>query len=425
MTLLALALLIALLFLGLPVAFALMLSGAVGLFMVGGVNMVLGILETTPTSAVSSYELITFPMFILMAEFMIVSRIADEMFELVGAAVRKLPGGLAIATAVTGAAFGAVSGSSTAAAATLSVSSVPTMMRHGYDVKFASGVVAISGTLAMLIPPSIALILYGMLSGENIGTLLIAGVVPGLLVMFAIIATVLCLIRWRPQWAPTVDAADLSGKQPLAAVSFLALFVAVTLSIYFGVATPTEASAIGAFGSFLIALFRGSINRESLREVLFRATTTTAMIGAIVIGAQVFGYYVTVTQLPQDLIAAITDTTVSPVWILMGILVFYLVLGLFLDQIAILILTVPIVLPLVLHLGYDPVWFGVLIVVIAEIGLVTPPVGLNVFVVSHYAKVPTEDVFVGVVPHVIAHLLVVAVLVIFPGLILWLPSTMG
>ncbi len=425
MTLLALALLIALLFLGLPVAFALMLSGTVGLFMVGGVNMVLGILETTPTSAVSSYELITFPMFILMAEFMIVSRIADEMFELVGAAVRKLPGGLAIATAVTGAAFGAVSGSSTAAAATLSVSSVPTMMRHGYDVKFASGVVAISGTLAMLIPPSIALILYGMLSGENIGTLLIAGVVPGLLVMFAIIATVLCLIRWRPQWAPTVDAADLSGKQPLAAVSFLALFVAVTLSIYFGVATPTEASAIGAFGSFLIALFRGSINRESLREVLFRATTTTAMIGAIVIGAQVFGYYVTVTQLPQDLIAAITDTTVSPVWILMGILVFYLVLGLFLDQIAILILTVPIVLPLVLHLGYDPVWFGVLIVVIAEIGLVTPPVGLNVFVVSHYAKVPTEDVFVGVVPHVIAHLLVVAVLVIFPGLILWLPSTMG
>lgn len=425
MSLLPLLSLVAMLFLGLPVAFALMLSGAIGLYLVGGLNMVLGIIETTPTSAVSSYELITFPMFILMAEFMIVSRIADEMFEMIGALVRKLPGGLAVATAITGAAFGAVSGSSTAAAATLSVSSVPTMIRHGYDARFASGVVAISGTLAMLIPPSIALILYGMLSGENIAELLIAGIVPGLLVMLAIVLTVLCLVRWRPAWAPGVDQSALSGQHPVAAILFLALFAGVTLTIYMGVATPTEASAIGAFGSFLIAFFRGRIDRRSLRTVLYRATTTTAMIGAIVIGAQVFGYYVTVTQLPQELIRIVTDSTIAAGWILLGILVFYLLLGLFLDQIAILILTVPIVLPLVVHLGYDPVWFGVLIVVIAEIGLVTPPVGLNVFVVAHYTKVATEDVFVGVIPHVIAHLLVVLILVLFPALVLWLPSTMN
>ncbi|WP_373089003.1 TRAP transporter large permease [Sneathiella sp.] len=423
-TAITVALLVILLVIGLPVAFALLLSAAVGLFLIGGPGLVLGILQTTPSTAVSSYELITIPMFILMAEFMIVSRVADEMFELIGRWVRRLPGGLAIATAISGAAFGAVSGSSTAAAATLSASSVPTMIKHGYDPRFASGVVAISGTLAMLIPPSIALILYGLLSGESIAVLLIAGIVPGLMVLAVIILTVFTLIWIRPSWAPRMDDEFSKESHSVAALLFLLLFLIVTGAIYLGVATPTEASAIGAFGALLIAVGRGTTNLGMLRQAVYRALRTTAMIGAIIIGAQVFGYFLTITQIPNLIISHIGDMDVPSWVILIGIICIYLVLGMFLDQIAILILTVPIMLPLIVHLGYDPVWFGVLIVVLAEIGLVTPPVGINAFVVSRYTGVPLEDVFIGVIPHILAHFVVIILLVLFPALVLWLPNTM-
>ncbi len=423
-TAITIALLIILLVIGLPVAFSLLLSAAIGLLLIGGPNLVLGILQTTPGTAVSSYELITIPMFILMAEFMIVSRVADEMFELIGRWVRRLPGGLAIATAISGAAFGAVSGSSTAAAATLSASSVPTMIKHGYDARFASGVVAISGTLAMLIPPSIALILYGLLSGESIAVLLIAGIVPGLLVLTVIILTVFTLIWLRPSWAPKVEDKFSKESHSVAALLFLLLFLIVTGAIYLGIATPTEASAIGAFGALLIAVGRGNTNFGMLTQAVYRALRTTAMIGAIIIGAQVFGYFLTITQIPNLIISQIGGLD-FPSWvILIGIIFIYLVLGMFLDQIAILILTVPIMLPLIVYLGYDPVWFGVLIVVLAEIGLVTPPVGINAFVVSRYTNVPLEDVFIGVIPHILAHFLVVLLLVLFPALVLWLPNTM-
>ncbi len=410
--------------LGLPVAFSLLVAGAAGLLLVGGPGMLIGIMESTPAASVSSYELITVPMFILMAEFMIVSRVADEMFEVIGRLVRRLPGGLAIATALSGAAFGAVSGSSTAAAATLSASSVPTMIRHGYEPKFAAGVVAISGTLAMLIPPSIALILYGFLSGVNIAALLIAGIVPGLLVTVVIIATVLFLVWRDPAIAPMAAADAAPRPWSFSALTFLLLFFSVTGVIYLGIATPTEASAIGAFGAFCIAAAKTGLSFPVLREATYKAARSTAMITLIVIGAHVFGYFLTLTQVPQQIVQQVGALDV-PAWsILLCILLIYLVLGCFLDQLAILILTVPIILPLVLQLGYDPIWFGVIIIVMAEIGLVTPPVGINVFVVSRYSGVPMEAVFIGVTPHVIAHFAAIAILVMFPALVLWLPSTM-
>lgn len=422
--LLGIGLLVAALLLGLPVAFALLLAGVAGLLAIGGVPMVLGILETTPAASVSSYELITVPMFILMAELMIASGVADEMFEVIGRWVRRLPGGLAIATALSGAAFGAVSGSSTAAAATLSASSVPAMIRRGYNPRFASGVVSISGTLAMLIPPSIALILYGLLSGENIAALLVAGIVPGLVVTGVIIATVLVLVWFDPKLAPRAEVFEPLEARHWSALSFLFLFLAVTGVIYMGIATPTEASALGAIGALLIAFLKGKLTFATLKKAIFKAARSTAMIAMIIIGAQVFGYFLTLTQVPQQIVVSAGALDVPSWVILVLVLLIYLFLGFFLDQIAILILTVPVVLPLIVQLGYDPIWFGVVVIVMAEIGLVTPPVGINVFVVSRYTGVPVEDVFIGVTPHVIAHLVAITLLILFPALVLWLPSTM-
>ena len=422
--LLGIGVLVGALILGLPVAFALLLSGVAGLLLIGGAPMVLGILETTPAASVSSYELITVPMFILMAELMIVSGVADEMFEVIGRWVQRLPGGLAIATALSGAAFGAVSGSSTAAAATLSASSVPTMIRRGYDPRFASGVVSISGTLAMLIPPSIALVLYGLLSGENIAELLVAGIIPGLIVTLVIVATVLVLVWRDPKLAPRAETIQPLEARHWSALSFLVLFVAVTGVIYIGIATPTEASALGALGALVIAALKRKLTLRTLKGAVFKAARSTAMIAMIIVGAQVFGYFLTLTQVPQQIVMLAGALDVPSWVILLIILLIDLVLGCFLDQIAILILTVPVVLPLVIQLGYDPIWFGVVVIVMAEIGLVTPPVGINVFVVSRYTGVPVEDVFIGVTPHVIAHLAAIALLVLFPALVLWLPSTM-
>lgn len=247
-----------LLAIGTPVGFALAIAGATGLYAKGGVGMVLGVLETTPLSAASSYELVTIPMFLLMAQFVILSGVADDLFKAAAMWVGRVPGGLGMATAVAGAGFGAISGSSTAAAATLSATSIPAMLKHRYEPKLACGVVAISGTLAMLIPPSVAMILYGLIADVNIGRLLIAGIVPGLLVMLTIILTVLVLVIRRPERAPSGRGYTWAEKRASLRVvgPMVSLFAIVTGVIYLGVATPTEASALGAFGAFMLAAQR-------------------------------------------------------------------------------------------------------------------------------------------------------------------------
>lgn len=418
--------LLVLLAIGAPVGLSLAAAGAAGLFSVGGANMLLGVLETAPLSAASSYELITVPMFLLMAEFVIISGVADSLFKTASTWVGRVPGGLGMATALAGAGFGAISGSSTASAATLSATTIPAMLKQGYEPSLASGVVAISGTLAMLIPPSVALVLYGIIADVPVGKLLIAGIVPGLVVTFTIMATVYFLVWRDPSRAPAGRAWSLMEKLRSTAVvgPMLFLFMAVTGVIYTGVATPTEASALGAFGAFLLALRTGRVTFPIVTQALQRAARTTCMIILIILGAHVFGYFFTLTQTTQQMVAWVGSMDVQP-WVIMTvILLIYIVLGTFLDQIAILILTVPLMLPLVTSLGYDPVWFGVIVIVTAEVGLVTPPVGLNVFVVARYTKRPLAEVFRGVMPHVIAHLFVIALFLAFPQIVLWLPSTM-
>lgn len=419
-------LLLGLLAIGAPVGLSLAAAGAAGLFSVGGANMLLGVLETAPFSAANSYELITVPMFLLMAEFVIISGVADSLFKTASTWVGRVPGGLAMATALAGAGFGAISGSSTASAATLSATTIPAMLKQGYEPRLASGVVAISGTLAMLIPPSVALVLYGIIADVPVGKLLIAGIVPGLVVTFAIMATVYFLVWRDPSRAPAGRAYSLMEKIRSTAVvgPMLFLFMAVTGVIYTGVATPTEASGLGAFGAFLLALRTGRVTVPVAMKALHRAARTTCMIILIILGAHIFGYFFTLTQTTQQMVAWVGSMDVKP-WVIMSvILLIYIVLGTFLDQIAILILTVPLMLPLVTSLGYDPVWFGVIVIVTAEVGLVTPPVGLNVFVVARYTKRPLGEVFRGVMPHVVAHLAVIALFLAFPEIILWLPSTM-
>ncbi|WP_430397592.1 TRAP transporter large permease [Ferrovibrio sp.] len=419
--------LFALLIFGMPVAFSLGIAGMIGLYLKGGLDMVLGILRTTPISTTSSYELITVPMFMLMAEFIIVSRIAEELFDSAKVWLGRTPAGLAISTALAGAGFGAISGSSTASAATLSGTSIPAMIRHKYDPRLASGVVAISGTLAMLIPPSIAIVLYGLIAQVSISKLLIAGIIPGILVTAVIILTVLVLVAINPSHAPA--GSSYSVREKLASLRvvgpMLALIMLVTGCIYLGIATPTEAASLGAFGAMVIAAVRGRLNFKTCLQALFNASRTTCMIILIVICAQVFGYYFTLTGFTQDLVSYVGGLDVSRWVIFCLIILLYLVLGCIMDQIAILFLTVPVVLPVMTALGFDPIWFGIIIIVTAEVGLVTPPVGLNVFVVSAYSKIPVKDIFIGVAPHVAAHLLVIFLLAAFPGLVLWLPSTIS
>ena len=420
-------LLFALLAIGAPVAFALAVTGSIGLVVVGGLQTLVGVVTTAPLSTVASYELITIPLFILMAEFVILSGVAASLFQCAATWVGRVPGGLAMATALAGAGFGAISGSSTASAATLSSTTLPAMLKHGYDPRLAGGVVAISGTLAMLIPPSIALVLYGIIADVSIGQLLVGGVIPGLLVTATIMLTVLVLVLHKLSSAPRGRGYTLLEKlrATRSVGPMLFLFMAVTGVIYTGIATPTEASGLGAFGAFLLALKAGTVKFGTLRHALKRAAHASCMIVLIIVCAKLFGFYFTLTQTTQSLVQWVGDLPVHRMVIMAGILAVYLVLGCMMDQIAILILTVPIVLPLIRALGFDPVWFGVIVVVMAEVGLVTPPMGLNVFVVARYANRPIGEVFAGVWPHVLSHLMLVAVLVAFPAIVLWLPSKMA
>jgi tripartite ATP-independent transporter DctM subunit len=420
-------LLFALLAIGTPVGFAMAFAGSIGLWAVGGWSAMYGILQTAPLATVSSYELITIPMFLLMADLVLLSGVADDLFETASAWVGRIPGGLGMATALAGAGFGAICGTSTASAATLSSTSLPAMIRQGYEPKMAAGVVAISGTLAMLLPTSVALVIFGLLAEVNIGKLLVSGIIPAILVTLTIMATIYLLVWQDPSRAPPTVSISWSGRFALLwqVSPMVALFSIVTGTIYLGVATPTEASAFGAFGAFVLAIAKGKITIASLYRTLLRASHGTCMIVMILIGASIFGYFFTLTHVTQGLVAWVGALPTSRWVIIVLILCGYIVLGSFMDQLAILVLTVPIVIPLIKTLGFDPIWFGVIKIVTAEVGMITPPVGLNCFIVARYANRPVAEVFHGTFPHFIAHLIAIAILVAFPSIILWLPSHMG
>ena len=421
------SLLFLLLAVGAPIGFTLTVAGSLGIFWIGGWSALMGVLGSMPRDSAAVFEFATIPMFLLMAEFVLRSGIADDLFHAAAAWFGRLRGGLGIATALAGAGFGAICGSSTASAATLSSTSLPAMIKYGYETRMAAGVVAISGTLAMLIPPSIALVVYGMLADVSIARLLIAGVIPGLLVTLTIALTVYLLAWKNPGHAPLVERA--SWRERFVSLTrvgpMLVLLMAVTGVIYLGVATPTEASAIGATSAAILYFLRARRTAREVYEVFARATRTSCMLGMILLGAHLFSTFFALTQTTQSVIGWVGALPVDR-WVILVIIVFiYIVLGCFLDQMAILVLTIPIVAPLLKSLGFDLVWFGVIAVVTAELGMVTPPFGLNVFVVSRYSRTPMSEVFRGTFPHVLTHLLAIGVLMAFPALSLWLPNKMN
>lgn len=426
--LVAIGTLFLLLAIGTPVGFSMGVAGALGLVLqAGDAQTLMGILQTAPLSAVSGYELMTIPMFLLMAEFVLLSGISDDLFKAMAAWVGRIPGGLGMATALAGAGFGAICGTSTASAATLSTTSLPAMLRQGYEPKMAAGVVAVSGTLAMLIPPSVALVIYGILAEVNIGALLVGGILPGIVVTLAIMLTVWILVARDPSRAPL--APRIAWRERIALLRvvspMLILMGLVTGVIYTGVATPTEASALGAMGGLVIAIWKRKVTLPTLYATLVKAARGSCMIGMILLGASIFTYFFVITHVSQDLIAWVSGLDANRYVVIALLLLGYVVLGSFMDQIAILVLTIPVVVPLVKSLGFDLVWFGVLKIVTAEVGMITPPIGLNCAVVARYAKRPLGEVFRGTFPHFVAHLVVIALMVMFPDIILLLPNHMG
>ncbi len=418
--------LFAFLAIGTPVGFAMAVSGAIGLYVGFGGNVLLGVLETAPISAIGSYELITIPMFLLMAEMVLLSGIADDLFKTAAAWFGRIPGGLGIATTLAGAGFGAICGTSTASAATLSATSLPSMIKQGYEPKMAAGIVAISGTLAMLLPTSVALIIFALLAEVNVAKLLMSGIIPAIVVTITIIATILFLVWQDPSRAPPAPKVAFRDKLILlkGVGPMMLLFAVVTGAIFSGLATPTEASAVGAFGGFVLAITRAKPGIRQLLRSFERAAIGSCMIAMILMGASIFGYFFTLSHVTQDLVAWVGALHVSRWVIVVLILAMYIVLGSFMDQVAILVLTVPIVLPLIKSLGFDPIWFGVVKIVTAEVGMITPPIGLNCFIVARYSGRPVTEVFQGTMPHFVAHLIAIAIMVAFPAIVLWLPSHM-
>lgn len=416
------ALLFVLIFLAMPVAFAMLVAGIAGLWVVGDWYSVLGVLKTAPYQSAASFTLTTFPMFVLMAEVMGATRITGDLFRAASSWLGHMRGGIAYAAVFGGTLLAAACGSSSAAAATLCSAIYPEMRKYGYSDSFSTGALAAVGTLSIMIPPSIALILYGILTETSVGLLLIAGVLPGLLTAVIYGVTIYFILRRTDVQLQERVPMVKRMRTSLPALPMIVLLVAMLYLIYSGIATPTEVGALGALFAFGIGIFMGRMSMASLKQALFRATRSSAMILAIICFSSVFAVFLSLSGTPQALLLAVRDSGLGPFPVLLCVLAVLLILGIFLDQIAILIIALPLVFPLMTGLGYDAIWLGVIVVKTAEIGLLTPPVGLNLFIVSGSSRVPVATVAKGVTPFVIAEIFVLALLVAVPSIATWLPE---
>ncbi|GAB3678939.1 TRAP transporter large permease [Salinisphaera aquimarina] len=415
-----------LLILEMPIAFAMMIAATVGLYMVGGESFVASYLSDVYHSVSASYVFLTIPMYVLLAQYMAQSGMARDIIRASDLWLGRLRGGLGVACVMASAFMAAIIGSSTASSATMSAAAFPTMREVGYDKQVSVGIIAISGTLAIMIPPSIVLIIYGILTELSVGKLLIAGLLPGVLTALGYIVTIM-FIGWRtPEKMPAQPSFDM--KAAVASLGtvwpVLLLMLLIVGGLYGGAATPTEIGAVGAAAALVITLLMRRMDRARFLTAIQDTLGTTVMIVTIIIGAMMFGYFLTLTQATQSLFAAIQGSGMSP-WMVMGLLVLiYLVLGMFMDQIAILVLTVPVTHALVTGLGYDGIWYGIVITKTVEIGLVTPPLGLNVFVTSGITRVPLATCFRGVAPFLMVEAVVLGLLLAFPQISLFLPNLM-
>ncbi len=425
---LAFVALFVLMLLRVPVGMAMGLVGVTGYSWIVGPGPALKLVGQTSLRTVTDYTFGVIPMFMLMGAFVSASGLSREMFKAADAFLGHLRGGLGIATVVACGGFAAICGSSVATAATFSAVAYPEMRRFGYPQSFSTGVIAAGGTLGAMLPPSTVLAVYAILTQQDIGKLFMAGVLPGLLAIAMYVLTIAIIVRLRPNFLP---AGTVKPWRERAAAMRLVwapmlLFVFVIGGLYGGFFTPTEAGGVGATGAFLLGVARRKLNRRNTREALLQATRTAAAVFTVLIGALLFGYFLTITQTPQKLTEFLTGLGVGRYGVLALIMLMYLVLGCLMDAMAMIILTVPIIFPVVTALGFDPIWFGVIIVMTVELGLIHPPVGMNVFVIKSVVKdVSFTTIFKGVLPFVATDMVRLVILIAFPMIALWLPSKMG
>ena len=422
------ALLILLLLNACPVGFAMLIAGSIGILLAVGDGVAISVLRLTPHEHVASYTLSTLPMFVLMAELLTAARFTRDLFNASYKWMGHIKGGLAYASIAGGAMLSAVSGSSSASAGTLAGAAYPEMKRYGYDDSFSTATVAVSGTLAIIIPPSIALVVYGIITESSVGALFLAGVIPGLITAIGYFIAIKITLSRNPDFAPTAPSRfpaseRLSSLRTTWPVIVLMLFLLI--AIYTGIATVTEIGAISALLALLLAAGLGRLTLKSAANAFMSAARNSIMILTIIFGASVFGAFATLTGVPQTLVQAVNESGFGSCAVVLLILAIFLALGFFLDQMAALLLVLPIAYPVLHALGVNEIWFGILVVKTVEIGLLTPPMGLNCFIVSSVTRVPVQQVFRGIWWFVLLDLAVIAILLLVPDLVLFLPRLAG
>lgn len=408
-----------------PVAIAMGVVGCVGGYILNGWFSLGFVLGSQPFVTTSSYSLSVIPLFVMMGAFASRAGLSGDLYRSLQSMIGHWRGGLASATIGACAIFGSVCGSSLATAATMSRVAVPEMTRIGYDRRLTSGALAAGGTLGILIPPSIIMVIYALLTEQSIGRMFLAGLIPGLLAAGLYMLAAYTVVRLRPSLAPSVPRAPLSDMLWALYRMFpiLLLFGVVMGGIYVGVFSPTEAAGVGAFGAIVLAAARGKLGWRVTREALLETASTTGMLFLILVGTSVLQFFIETSTLPMVIVGWITSLGLSSTGVLVLILLVYLILGCFLDSLSMMLITLPIVFPLVTSLGIDPIWFGILVVSVVEIGLITPPLGMNLFVIaSSVEDLRFETVAAGAVPFLVADLVRLALLVAIPALTLGLPA---
>ncbi len=415
------------LLLGVPIAFALAGAGILGIWLVtGNLTTVISILGTTSFSTAATYIFTTIPMFILMAFFSSGAGLADDLYTASSNWLSHIRGGLAIATVFACGIFGAMSGASVAAASVMSKVAMPSMRRYGYSEELAAGAIAVGATLDILIPPSVAMVIYGIATETSIGKLLIAGVIPGVVLGIFLALSIVVWVTISPSHAPKTHRVSWAErwKSSYRIWPSLLLILMVLGLLYTGIATPTEVGAIGACLSALIGICMGRLTWKGAIEALEGTVRITAMIFMIIIGASIFGYFMTLSQVPQHMAGAIAEMNLNRWVVVTGIIVGYFIISMFMDEIPLLLITLPLTFPLVTSLGFDPIWYGVISIMMVCMGLVFPPVGMVAFVVSATANVDLVKVYKGTSILIIAIFITTLLVMVFPQLALWLPSHM-
>jgi C4-dicarboxylate transporter DctM subunit len=407
--------LVLLIVVGIPVGFAIGIAGILSMAMLVPPSMILGLTTKLFHTGVSDFVMVTVPMFILMAEFLGTGGVAQDLLVSSNRLLRRIKGGMAMACVLAGAVLAAASGSSTASAASITRAAYPVMKKAGYAPSFAIGTISIAGTLSIMIPPSVAFILYGLMTDSSIGKLFLAGIIPGALTAVGYLFTIWVVLRFKPGLGPDREKEEVLAAQKGGGVWPIAvLILAVMGALYTGIATPTEIGGIGALFALIISMASRRMSRANFERAVGNTLRTTAMIITIIVSAKLFGNFISFTKVTDTILEWIVATNMSPVSVMLLVVFIYLLLGMIMDQAAIIILTAPITAPLMVGLGFDPIWWGVIMIKTAEIGLVSPPLGLNVFVASGAARTDLRQGFIGVMPFIVTELVILASLLSFP-----------